>query len=216
MISTDHDRSNIEEFDNIVTVLVGKEEKRFILHQDAVCAKSKFFKAACSKQWREGQERIVRLPEAGVATFKAYSAWIYSGDVAENTCTSTSSDGEKRTTLASLVDLYLLGDTLDDVKLRNKVVMMLFTSIRSMNMLPCISGVQQIWKSTPSGSLLRKMLVDAFVSRLERNGFASCAPSYPADFVREVAVAAMEALPTTTWDKLAERVGKYAEPENSK
>jgi hypothetical protein len=56
----------------MVTVLVGKEEKRFTLHQDAVCANSKFFKAACSKRWREGQERTVRLPEAQPDIFKLY------------------------------------------------------------------------------------------------------------------------------------------------
>jgi hypothetical protein len=155
LISTNRTYSNIDEFDNIITVLVGKEEKRFILHQDAVCAKSKFFKAACSKQWREGQEQIVRLPEAGVAAFKAYSAWVYSGDVAEHTCTPESEEEDMDVAQTSLIDLYLLGDTLDDIQLRNKAMSMLFACIRHC-VIPSIDNVRHIWESTPSGSFLRK------------------------------------------------------------
>jgi hypothetical protein len=113
-----------------------------------------------------------------------------------------------------LIGLYLLGDALDDIQLRNKATSMLFTCIRRHALLPALESVRHIWKSTASGSLLRKMVVDIFVSRLARSIFAARVSSYPADFVQEVAVAAVGALPTSTWDTLAERVGTYAEPEN--
>lgn len=205
--------STIDEYDNMITVLAGKEEKRFILHQTAVCAKSKFFKAACSKKWREGQERIVRLPEAGVATFKTYCDWVYSGDVAKDTCTSKSAKSDQCAAQASSVGLYLLGDILDDVQLRNKVVPMLFSSMRCLNMLPCTSGVRHIWNSTPSGSLLRKVVVDVFVLRLDRSTLSDRVSDYPVDFVREVAVVSMKAAPSISWKEMVEKIPQYMESE---
>jgi hypothetical protein len=181
-----------------------------------VCAKSKFFKAACSEKWRKGQERIVRLPEAGVATFKTYSVWVYSGDVAEDTCTSKSDEKDKTAAQASLIDLYLLGDTLDDIQLRNKAVLMLFASIRRHDMIPGVGPVSRMWESTASGSVLRKMLVDLFLWRLNRSSFTQWVHEYPASFVQEVAVAALKGLQTKGWDKLAENLQQYTEPVTPK
>jgi hypothetical protein len=67
---------DIQDFENIVTVLVSPEEKRFIIHQEAICDKSKFSKAAYSKSWIEGQERLVRLSEVRAEVFQCYSNWI--------------------------------------------------------------------------------------------------------------------------------------------
>lgn len=48
------------------------ETQEFTVHRHLVCANSKFFKAACSKLWAEGEEKIVRLPEVKVDAFQAY------------------------------------------------------------------------------------------------------------------------------------------------
>ena len=93
-------------------MLVGPKEERFILHHDAVCARSKFFKAACSKQWREGQERLVRLPEVDPVVFKTYCGWVYSGDLAKPFCTSESEVKDRIAEQKHFIDLYLLGDSL--------------------------------------------------------------------------------------------------------
>ena len=130
MTLTDQSRSSIDQFDNIVTVLVGEERKRFIPHHDAVCARSKFLKAACSKQWRESRERVVRLPEVGALTFKAYSSWVYSGELPKTTCTDSSSHSDQLAEKVRLVELHLLGDSLDDIELRNETVAMLFNAMR--------------------------------------------------------------------------------------
>lgn len=52
------------DYDSLITVLVGAGEERFTVHKDVICVKSKFFRAACSDRWQEGQEKVVRLPEA--------------------------------------------------------------------------------------------------------------------------------------------------------
>ncbi|KAK3637789.1 hypothetical protein LTR56_011995 [Elasticomyces elasticus] len=66
------------DYTDLITVLVGAEESRFIVHKDAICAKSPFFNAACGREWIEGQEKTVRLPEQDAGAFKVYLRWVYS------------------------------------------------------------------------------------------------------------------------------------------
>lgn len=191
---TDQQRSDIHDYDNMVTVLVGKEEKRFTLHQDAVCAKSKFFKAACHKQWLEWQKRIVRLPEVEAATFQPYCHWIYFDNLPASTCVVASPKSDKHDEHMSLIKLHLLGDTLDDVGLRDKATLRLLASMQSYDMPLSIPNLKLIYESTPSGSLLRKMVVDLVISSVDQAFFKVYVDSSPAEFVREVAVAALGAV----------------------
>lgn len=206
-------RSDINEFGNIVTVLVGTEEERFVLHQDAVCAKSKFFKAACSKQWLEGQERIVRLPEAGAAIFQAYCSWIYSGELQELTCTAASDVADGIAECKSLIKLYLLGDSLDDIALRNQMNVVLFKAMENQKKLVENGLIRLVWESTVPKSSMRGMIVDVFVSRHSCAQFAERVSDFPTKFVQEVAVAAMEARKTSAWKLVAKRLPQYVETE---
>jgi hypothetical protein len=43
----------------IIAVLVGPDEHRFAVRKDVICAKSKFFRAACSTRWLKDGERVV-------------------------------------------------------------------------------------------------------------------------------------------------------------
>jgi len=195
----------------MVTVLVDKEEKRFTLHQDAVCAKSKFFKAACSKHWLEGQKRTVRLPEVEVATFQSYCRFIYADDLPASTCVSASPKSEKHAEQTSLIKLYLLGDTLDDVELRSKATSKLFAAMRSHDTIPSVPNLKLVYESTPSGSLLRKMVVDVFVARVDRGMFNMYAGASPAEFGKEVTAAALEAAPKSAWVEVAQKLPQYTE-----
>lgn len=197
----------------MVTVFVGEEKKRFILHQNAVCARSKFFKAACSNRWREGQERVVQLPEVEVTTFQSYCHWIYSDDLPEYTCTMDSDTRDKNLEQKLTIKLYLLGDTLDDVELRNKTTSRLFASMRSLEMLPTPANMKLIYESTPSGSLLRKMLVDAWISRADRSYFTEHVEQNPAELVQEIAADALSAVHVSQWDKVVGQFSQYMEVE---
>ena len=195
----------------MVTVLVGKEEKRFTLHQDAICAKSKFFKAACSKKWLEGQERTVRLPKTEVTTFQEYGSWIYSSEIADGTCTAVSTSNEKGNEFQRLVYLHLLGDKLDDIQLRNKANVGLFKIMQKTNAVPDAQLNKLVWASTMPGSLLRKLIVDAIVKRYTRDGFAADVSQYPAECVQEVAVAALQAAPVSSWEYMVQNLSPYKE-----
>lgn len=63
--------------DNFISVLVGPEESKFVIHEATLRHHSKFFDAACSRDWKEGQERVVRLPEHDAEAFMVYTHSAY-------------------------------------------------------------------------------------------------------------------------------------------
>jgi hypothetical protein len=169
---TDRNCSDINDFNKVITILVGSEEQSFMVHQDLICDKSRFFKAACSDHWREGQDRVVRLPNIDPIAFKAYCGWVYSGELPKNTCTPTSSVGDKVDEQRLLVDLYILGDKLDDLQMRNQANSQLLDTMHRQRMLCNPGTLKRVYASTPPGSLLRRMLVDVTLARQRPSSFA--------------------------------------------
>lgn len=123
-----------------------RETQEFTVHRHLVCANSKFFKAACSKLWAEGKEKVVRLPEVKLDAFQAYLVWVYTGKVVFNR-------QAPRHQLRDTIDLYLLGDVLDDLLLRNTAMRTLVIHIPVWNVIPSVRLVNHIWASTPTDHL---------------------------------------------------------------
>ena len=92
-------------------VLVGLEETPFIIHQDVICTKSKFFKAACSGEWCERREGVIRLADSEPLIFHANSNWVYSGIISDF---DADFDGDEDLHFRYTAMLYVLGDVLDD------------------------------------------------------------------------------------------------------
>lgn len=195
---------------------MGTEEKRFSIHKEAICAKSKFFAAACSKRWIEGQEKLVRLPETKAEAFKEYCKWVYSGAIPASRCTPEDEDAAKIAGYDLFVDLYLLGDSLDDVQLRNLATQRFCNCLEGSNQLPPPSTYVKIWSSTPSGSLFRKQLVDIVVARRDRDTMAKTIALYPSEFIQEFAIAAFLKAPVISWKAAIGDNTKYLEPEEAK
>jgi hypothetical protein len=91
----------------MVSILVGPSEVEFTVHKDVVSGRSKYLEAASSQRWTEGRDNAVRLIDTHPSTFQMYMDAMY------NTL-SYDIDASSR----PLIKLYLLGDFLDDVKLR--------------------------------------------------------------------------------------------------
>ena len=164
--------------------------QQFTVHRDLLCTNSKFFKAACSKLWAEGSEKVVRLPEVKVDAFQAYLVWAYTGRVAVN-------KGAPRDELTATVDLYLLGDVLDDPSLRNAAMRSLVTSIPVWNVVPYLELVNHIWASTPTESRLRQVIIDVVVMRVGRDGLWShVTVDHPKEYLHRIAVASLKQVST--------------------
>jgi hypothetical protein len=144
------------------------------------------------------------LPEI----FRVYLGWVYSHDVKFDPA-AVDSDEINTYEQAKFCELYLLADTLDDVKLRNRVMEILVTTARG---LPHANTMWRVYDRTICTSLIREMLVDKAIMRLSRGDFAKDASEYPPEFVQEVAIQLMGHQPITSRDRFAARLPFYQEP----
>jgi hypothetical protein len=104
-----------------------------------------------------------------------YTDWVYSNTVVPI-----------HPSIRSLIKLYLIGDFLDAVRLRIKVMELLVASVKTFATFPRVSDITLIWENTTANSLLRSWMLDLVAKYYDREAFAMHAASFPADFVLQV------------------------------
>lgn len=100
-----------------------------------ICEKSSFFKAACSKDWLENQEKTVRLPEQEVEIFRMYLECVYKDDIdfvllsgipitLLNNIRTVQPEHKScfKITFVSLCKLWTAADYLGDAKTQNEII----------------------------------------------------------------------------------------------
>jgi hypothetical protein len=200
------------DYDDTIAVLVGKGAKRFTVHKDIICAKSKFFRAACSSRWQEGQEKVIRLPEArSVQAFQTYMDWTHTNELIINKAAPATN---KDIVNAELIDLYLLGDVLDDVKLRNKTLRLLATEIKESSAFPSPYRCNIVWDNTPSNSSIRKCLADYLATKACPASFRKHGAKFPADLVLQALGTFIDRRDGKEKKTLDERMESYLEVED--
>lgn len=176
----------------MITVFVGKGdgEQRFTVHKDMICAKSKFFQAACSKRWKSGKEKIVRPPDVTPEQFQIYAKWVY---------TSRVSVDEERLVdeQITLMDMYIFGDIIDGYQLRNITMERLIHNVRDCKYFPEAQCFDKVYAATPTGSPLRRFLVEWILYRASRKALAGEMAKWPAEFAQDLALAAVTQVPST-------------------
>lgn len=173
-------------YNDLITVLADRHEQPFKIHRELICSKSTYFQSVCSPEnIRTEGGRYPNLPEVEATTFQAYVEWVYTSKVAIkiNMADKVAETGAKH---KALFALYNLGEELGDVKLRNQVMDCLVTRIRGW---PSAQIVARAWDKSLQGSCLRKMIVSKVVNRVSLKWFLRDVVEYPADLVREVAIA---------------------------
>jgi hypothetical protein len=199
------------DFNSTITVLVGKKEQQFIVHKDPICAKSKFFKAACSERWSglrssDGKPKDIKLPETSIRDFQTYVHWVYASQI------EVEGDDLGRKHEHHL-KMYILGDLLDDYQLRNAAMETLIDSLPFSTGQPSFQIVRHVYEHTPMGSPLRKLLVDRKIGRGNRADFAMDVDEYAVEFVQELAIALMKKVPTASRKTLTASVKASFERE---
>jgi hypothetical protein len=81
-----------------------------------------------------------------------------------------------------LIKLYVLGNTLDDVRLRNRVL----KDLINIDTRPFARSVTWAYEHTASTSNLRSVLVQLAVYRWHRNTFLNHTPDYHHEFLRDL------------------------------
>jgi hypothetical protein len=190
----------------MITILVGEEEYRFTVHKDMLCSKSKFFRAACSERWASGVEKVVRQPEGTAEDFQIYVEWVYTSKISLAT-----DDIDKQQ--AKLMDMYILGDVVDDYQLRNATMKRLIANTRKDIKTLTREQVHKVYEATTTGSPLRKFIVNWLLTGFDRDDIKASIASEPAEIVRELALAALERVEPEDDEKVFEFLTGMFEPE---
>ena len=133
-----------------------------------------------------------------------YLDWVYFSEIASEAAGSLTNGH---------IDLYLLGDMLDNRKLRNKMMDTLqdltHKTLRRLNP----QGMCHIWENTSEGSMLRKWAVDFIVLR-NREHFAADVSGYPSDLVQQIAVKLMQQTSNISAAAFLARSQEYQESDD--
>jgi hypothetical protein len=186
------------------SILVGTEEQKFTMHNALICALSRFFKAACSRHCGSSESRAIRLPEISIDDFQLYADWVYLSTIGVE---DGDDDADK-----VYCRMYILGDVLDDYRLRNAAMERLIDGLKCTAQ-PNPDTVWDIYERTPTGSPLRKFLVDRTVGMGDHDKFAGDVELYPAGFVQELAVSLIRRTPAVTSEALVASVRSAFHPE---
>ena len=128
---------------------------------------------------------VVRLPEIYSQTlFKRYLSWIHTDIV---TVKETTSERAGVMNMSSLIRLYLLGDFLDDIRLRNATI----RALTKYGICPSVENCNLIFEQTTPASPLRKWTADAIIFLAHRYKFEAMSVLYDNDLMLQIAIMLM-------------------------
>jgi hypothetical protein len=102
-----------------IFLIVGEAQEYMLVHAPYLSARSEFFRAALSKDWKEGQSRVIKLPEDDPSTVAQYLDFVYKDRLP--TQRKWFPDQAKFMYFA-LAQLYVYGERVLDVVIRNTIV----------------------------------------------------------------------------------------------
>ncbi|KAF5877974.1 uncharacterized protein Bfra_000139 [Botrytis fragariae] len=131
----------------LVTIIVGKEKRKFAVHKQLICESVAYFRGAFSVGgFKESQDCSMDIPEDEPGVFEYFMHWLYRG---------------------TLLGVYIFAEKLCVNELANKAINAIQAISKSddFDQLPdCIvEHADKIWKSTSPTFPLRKWYIHALV-----------------------------------------------------
>jgi hypothetical protein len=197
----------------VIDICVGAEPKQvdFSVHENLIRSSSRFFDAALNHDWKETQERIIRLPDCNVHAFRIYVQWLYTNQLFTKLQFNQTSAKDGQREWANLVKAYLLGDYLQDIKFKDTIMDAMVDwgheADRECINAPPHSSVE-IYQQTSNTSPLRKLVVDFTTWSIMDSSHVSMSDfQFPSDFLAAVVTNLAERFRTGN-DVTSDFVGK--------
>ncbi|KAF2100855.1 hypothetical protein NA57DRAFT_24429, partial [Rhizodiscina lignyota] len=136
----------------IVTVEVTNrsETKSFFLHEGLLCHNSSYFKAAINGGFAESSKRVIPLSRTSINVMEAFQMWLYNGKLF---------GGAEDMGYTFLFQIWVFGDMLGVPGLQNAAIDSVHKKISTGWSIPS-HRIDYVYQNTPSGSALRKYVVD--------------------------------------------------------
>ncbi|KXT04754.1 hypothetical protein AC578_9706 [Pseudocercospora eumusae] len=125
-------------YSTVLTIHVGENEEAqsFIVHKDLAAQSSPYIKAATAPdRWIEGKENVISMPEQRPRAFQTYLEWLYNPEVdlgaairelAKDETTGIVEIMANCVFTNRLIECWVLGDYIGDVKFKNAVMRTMF------------------------------------------------------------------------------------------
>jgi hypothetical protein len=158
--------SNNFNAENAITLLVGPEQQKLVVHVGYITRTSAFFAAALKKEWAEGQTRTVELHEEAPEMMAQYLDWVYTSKLPTKDCSLFHPESAKTTAHNLLAELYVLGERRLDSDFRNAIttefvrLRLILHGSPGCRTSQRVTSVNTIYQGTPAGSPARRPMVD--------------------------------------------------------
>lgn len=163
-----------------VVILVGPDKVPFGLQKDFLCAKSSHYRSKFAH--RDDLELIDELPDCPIEVFAFTQNFMYTGSVIPDENTLPSYD--------ILVGVWKLGHELDIDGLCDQTLEAMVDVRRATERIPAAPLLVQVWKDTPEGCSIRKLLLGWAAEYMHTSiSKAEFAKSLPQDVLSELVVA---------------------------
>lgn len=159
--------------DDAVTLIVGVEQKRMLVHSTYLTRDSDFFKAALKKEWSEGETRMIKLPEEDPELMAHYLTFVYHYKLPFKGV-APKDRGDYTARWWALVDLYVYGERFLHRPIQNAVIkeILRLTRLKDSNggqWFPCRRLVDRMYRGTPDGSPGRRLMVDLHIIKGDKS-----------------------------------------------
>lgn len=180
----------------------------FTVPQEFLAKDSLFFRAACSHKRpdkeEEGQASVVKLYGVELESFKAYLFRAHKGEIGiatefpKNAVDDRYRQQQTASILASLAKLWLLGNRLQDTRLRNSVMDAFLHAM--IDGWSCVNDVVEllppatiflIWSASSTGCALRRLVLNCYLRHSLPWTLQGCLYELHGDFVRDLMMLAL-------------------------
>ncbi|KAK3294012.1 Bromodomain-containing protein [Chaetomium fimeti] len=164
-----------------VIALVGPEETPFGIQKDFLCSKSTYYKKYFDET-PDGLENLVRLPDTAVEVFAYAQNFLYTGQVFPSL--------DNLPTYEVLIGVWKLGNELGIEGLCDATLDAMAECRRITEHIPATPLLVQVWRDTPEGSSIRKLLLSWAAEYMRSSeSRAEFARSLPQEVLSELVVA---------------------------
>ena len=145
--------------------MVGPEPPvTFSVHENVICSSSEFFKKAMSGEWKESNERSIRLENDKPEVFQIYMHWLYHCHLPVRIDDPGLAGNAEYVQLANA---YILGDILQDVDFKDAVIDAMIdksssNALDGHHWFPVGPVIREIYDNTLESSKARRLLVDLY------------------------------------------------------
>ncbi|KAI1014989.1 hypothetical protein LB503_003650 [Fusarium chuoi] len=173
----------LEPHPTFVIILVGPDETPFGIQKDFLCSRSEFYEKHFSETKPDDKiEHIVKLPETTKEIFGLAQHFLYMDKVI--------ADEANLPSYEALVGLWKLGYKLNIKGLCDKALTAMIDCRRITESIPATPLLIQVWKDTPEGSSIRKLLLSWTAEYMRfSDARAEFAKSLPQEVLSELVVA---------------------------